>query len=524
MTIRKLWRLLLLALPVWWSIALPARAACLATPGSSSVAIPVTTFLASYRVDFRAPTRLAVDAAGRVYIADPLAGDVVVRASDGSIVTWRRGLGSPVSIAVDSGGRIHLGDGLAGRVSVFDGAWTHLFDLGTGAGEFGYPGDISVDPLSGNIYVADTRNHRVRVFNSAGTSINTIGAPGSADGDFQVPTGIFFDPVANELWVMDQLNYRLQAFAPDGTFKFCLGQFSTTSFPPASGGPSRTFGLGQGLWVDAAGRLFVADAFKSQVQVLDRNGFQLATIGSLGQQAGELSVPMDVVIDPAGRLFVASANNARIEIFGIDAYTNPEAIAPALVTLLPASVNVALAGATVTIQVRIAGYSAANVDAASIRVNGLVPTSISSADVDGDGVPELLLGVDATLLSVVPGLVGVTVNGQIGALGFQGSAQLTVSSVAAIDADGDGVDDVADLCPATPAATPAAPDGCSALQRCPCAGPAPGTPWPNHGAFRDCRQNAIAFLMATGRYDLTTATLFIEGANSSHCGAPEGTR
>jgi hypothetical protein len=249
----------------------------------------------------------------------------------------------------------------------------------------------------------------------------------------------------------------------------------------------------------------------------------LGAIGSFGDGDGQLRVPTDLVIDGGGRLFVASSNNARIEIFGLDAHVDAEAIVPALVSLLPATIDVTASDAVANVKVTLPGRDPAGADAASIRVNGLLPSGTAIGDADGDGVPDLLLTLPASALAATfaPAVSGtVTATGLIGGLAFTGRAELTVTRVAIVDADGDGVPDPVDACPATPAGAKVNAGGCSVLQLCPCAGPAPGSTWRDHGEFYDCRQNAIAGLMAEGHYTTELGTLFIEGARSSHCGTP----
>ena len=492
---------------------------------SSSLTMPVTTFLHSYRVAFRTPTRLAVDADDNVYIADPAAGELLVRARDGAVLAVRRDLGNPVSIAVDAAGRTYVGDGAAGRVRVFDAAGIPLFDLGAGDGEFGHPGSIAVDPGTGEVYVTDTARHAVRVFTAAGALARSWGGSGSSERNFQVPTGIAFDALRGQVLVMDQLNYSLKVYDPGGNFLFCIGTSKLLSggfFNPATG-PARTLAAGQGVRVDALGRIFVTDAFQGQVFVLDPVGKLLGTIGTFGDADGQLRVPTDLVIDRAGRLFVASSNNARVEIFGLDAYADAEATVPALVSLNPATIDVTAGDAVANVTVTLPGRDPARADGASIRVNGLPPSGTAIGDADGDGVPDLLLTLPASALAATfaPALSGtVTATGVIDGLTFTGRAELAVTRAALVDADGDGVPDPADACPATPAGATVNADGCSVLQLCPCAGPAPGSAWRDHGEFYDCRQNAIAGLMATGRYTTELGTLFIEGARSSHCGTP----
>jgi hypothetical protein len=92
------------------------------------------------------------------------------------------------------------------------------------------------------------------------------------------------------------------------------------------GGPS---GRSQALFVDNAGRAFVADTMQGKVKVFDADtGASLGNIGDFGSAAGQLSMPIGLVMDSFNRLCVVSANNARVELFGVDAFLNFSVQAP----------------------------------------------------------------------------------------------------------------------------------------------------------------------------------------------------
>ncbi len=98
--------------------AAPLRAQC-RSGGELLASAPSATFLRAYRPSLAAPSRLAIDGASNVYIADPSAGRVVVRAVDGRVVRVLDGPEVPVSVAVDTAGNILVGEGRRGRVDVY---------------------------------------------------------------------------------------------------------------------------------------------------------------------------------------------------------------------------------------------------------------------------------------------------------------------------------------------------------------------------------------------------------------------
>ena len=87
---------------------------------------------------------------------------------------------------------------------------TQLGSGGSGDGEFNYPSGVTVDS-SGNVYVADSNNHRIQKFDSDGVFVTKWGSKGSGDGQFQQPSGIAIDSSGN-VYVADSDNHRIQKF------------------------------------------------------------------------------------------------------------------------------------------------------------------------------------------------------------------------------------------------------------------------------------------------------------------------
>jgi streptogramin lyase len=81
---------------------------------------------------------------------------------------------------------------------------------GSGNGEFNFPSAIAVDS-GGNIYVADTFNDRVQVFNPSGVFQSTFGSFGTGNGEFSSPYGIAVGSRGN-IYVADTANNRVQVF------------------------------------------------------------------------------------------------------------------------------------------------------------------------------------------------------------------------------------------------------------------------------------------------------------------------
>lgn len=272
---------------------------------AAQAAAPNATPLGALAQQLHGPARVATDAAGNIYVTDPAAGCVVVFDAFGQQRAVHAGFAGPLAIAIADDGRIYLSEEKTGSVSVFDSQWNLLYQLGAGANEFQLPAHLAVDPLApGTVYVADSPANVVRVYTGA-TPVGQFGGAGTNDGQFYSPKGISVR-ANGEVLVVDQdpvNNSRVEVFT-NGVF--------ARRFPLPAGRP-------QALFVDAVERAFVADVLQGTVNVFDVNtGSLLGTVGSFGRAAGQLNLPLGVVLDGFNRLCVVSANNARIELFGVD--------------------------------------------------------------------------------------------------------------------------------------------------------------------------------------------------------------
>lgn len=309
------------------SWVMPAAFACLSALGLSAQAtLPVATALRSYDKGFREPVRLATDAAGRLYVADPRLGAITVRDESGKFLAVKRGFDRPLGLAVDASGRIFVCEAGKGRVAVFTPGWVPAGYLGQGDGEFQLPNHLQITP-DGLVYVVDSLANLVKVYAPDNQLARQFGGPGTQAGQFNFPTGVAVGPTG-EVFVSDQGNERIQVFDAQGTFLRKFGGLIGML------GSNTTFGRVQGLLADAQGRIYLADSFRGAVVVVNSAGASLGKLGTFGSDSGQLMGPASLVIDRNNRLFVAAPGNTRVEIFGLDAYTDPH-ILSAVLTVAP---------------------------------------------------------------------------------------------------------------------------------------------------------------------------------------------
>jgi sugar lactone lactonase YvrE len=310
-------------------------------PAVSLAAAPVETSLGAYGQTLRAPARLAADASGNLYVVEPRDGRIVVYDAFGRVASIKAGLAGPLGVAVDTAGRVYLAEQGAGSVSVFDSQWNLLYKLGVGNGEFGLPNYVALDPARpGVVYVTDSSANEVRAYQDDRLLLRFSGDGTNA---LNFPAGVYLS-AAGELFVVDQNNDRVQVFSAAGVY---LRQFTLVTKVGSGMFGSYAGGRSQGVLGDALGRIYVADSYQGFVRVFDSQGVYLGNVGAFGENPGQLRLPAGLALDPFNRLFVASVNNGRVEIFGLDAYLHFQAT--------PA-VNSVAEGASITLSV-IAGGS-----------------------------------------------------------------------------------------------------------------------------------------------------------------------
>ena len=175
-------------------------------------------------------------------------------------------------------------------------------------GQFNEPTGIA---LAGNeIFVSDSRNTRIQVFDLDGNFKRMFGEQGDAPGQLNRPMNLTI--AGDELYVAEFFNDRIQVYGLDGKFRRSIGKAGS------AGGEMSAPG---GLAVNADGELFVADFFNQRVQQLTADGRfirQWGTTKKTGVLDGRLNYPTDVAINSEGVLYIADGYNDRILAFGPD--------------------------------------------------------------------------------------------------------------------------------------------------------------------------------------------------------------
>jgi len=216
-------------------------------------------------------------------------------------------LARPVGVALDGQENLYVVEQEKKGISVFDHQQKRIRFITDPSIE--RPTGIALDRERGKIYLADTghtksKEHTIKILNLAGELVGKIGKEkGDGPGQFLFPTYLALDPKGN-LYVTDTLNSRVQMFDPDGKYVKSFGQ---------RGNAWGMFDKPKGVAVDSFGNVYVADSGWSNVQIFNQKGEVLLFFGGRGPIPGMLKNPTAVAIDKENRIYVADYLNHRVE-------------------------------------------------------------------------------------------------------------------------------------------------------------------------------------------------------------------
>ena len=397
------------------------------------------------------PCKVAADNAGNVYIADQtnsrirevtsglintIIGTGTAGYSGDGKAASQANISNPCGLVVDSSGNVYLSQSDAANSAVRkaapNGNITTIAGMSTGPGFSGDgaaatsaqvngPAGLARDS-SGNLYIADTFNNRIRVVGTNGT-ISTIAGNGLAtyagDGGpatsaaLNGPEAVAVDNSGN-LYIADTLNHAIRMVSGGIITTIAGNGFSGFS---GDNGPAVNAQLNypKDVVVDAAGNVYIADSYNFRIRVITTNGIISTIAGGSGSGYGgdggpgtsaSLTFPSGLALGPNGFLYVADTQNNVIRL------------------LTPASSNVHITiPPTITKVLSISGcgnYNSSAAPGAWIEIHGTGlaadTRTWASSDFQGNQAPTNLDGTQISIggqSAVVMYISSTQVNAQV---------------------------------------------------------------------------------------------------------------
>ncbi|MHC1685848.1 MAG: DUF4073 domain-containing protein [Clostridiaceae bacterium] len=258
---------------------------------------------------------------------------------DGGAATSAQ-IATPTGVAVDSSGNIYIADRLNNRIRKVDTSGNISTVAGSATG--GYSGDggaatsaqlyspygVAVDS-SGNIYIADTLNNRIRKVDATSGNISTVAGGGAEIGDggpatsaqLYQPHGVAVDSSGN-IYIADRLNYCIRKVDTSGNISTVAGIITEPGYS-GDGGAATSAKLNNpiGVAVDSSGNIYIADTYNNRIRKVDTSG-NISTVAGEGTRSysgdggaatsAKLNRPNGVVVDSSGNIYIADTDNNRI--------------------------------------------------------------------------------------------------------------------------------------------------------------------------------------------------------------------
>ena len=275
------------------------------------------------------------DASGNIYVSDKDNFRVQVFDSDGNYLKTYGTTGVPYitdndhintaeGVAVDTDGSILITERDGYRLIKLDAQGTQLWTVGEagvwgddnehfGAYWGGMEGSPAVD-ANHKVYVADSPNNKIKIYNGDGTFFNSFGSYGQENNQFDHPTFVSISPLNGDIYVSDTYNQRVQVFGANLEHKATLGVTGEI------GSDDSHFAYPQGIAIDLNGDIFVSDLENNRVQKcsLTESAYICETlIGELGVNDGEFGhvTPVGIAIGDQGWVYIADQWNSRVQVF-----------------------------------------------------------------------------------------------------------------------------------------------------------------------------------------------------------------
>lgn len=264
---------------------------------------------------FEKPRAIAIDGEDRLYIVDKTARIQVFDAEGTFLRSWRMPVwenGKPSGLSFDHDGNLLVADTHYFRMLVYtpDGKMLAEKTIGGEAGlepgKFGFVTDV-VEDSEGNYYIAEYGEFdRVQKFSPQGEFLMQWGGHGGEPGQFKRPNNLAIDE-HDYLWVADSCNHRVQVFDATGDEPKLVKMWGIEGTEPGQ------IRYPYDLVLDGDGHVYIAEFGNHRVQKFTLDGESLACFGGPGREEGQMYQPWALAQDSQGRLHVVDTYNHRVQ-------------------------------------------------------------------------------------------------------------------------------------------------------------------------------------------------------------------
>ncbi len=258
---------------------------------------------------------VGVDTKGNIYAADQAVGAVFIFDPENKnhVELIRHGrqanLDMIAGLALDDDDRLFVTDAKLHHVLVFNPKHEQIGVFGGDV--LGRPGGVAIDRENRFIYVVDSANDVVDVFDADNFKyLRQIGKPShkhdqTDPGTFSLPECVAVDKDGN-VYVTDTFNNRVETFDADGEFISAFGK---------NGDGPMDLERPKGIAIDGDGHIWVVDAAQNRVKVFNQQGRLLIYIGGQGSYPGQFMGPWGIAIDASNRVIVSETYPGRVQVF-----------------------------------------------------------------------------------------------------------------------------------------------------------------------------------------------------------------
>lgn len=258
-------------------------------------------------IGFYTPQCIAADGNGLIFIADPSIGivhkyNIASKEVQYIAQAGEKRFGSPVGVALDLDNNLYVTDAQRAAIFKFGPSGEFLREL-DGKGNLRRPAGIAVRS-NGDKLVADALENKIFVFGKDDTFKGEFSGADFTES-FNRPTYLAVDKQDN-VYVTDTMNFTIRVFDANGRYVRSQGQIGDV---PGS------FARPKGVALDSDQNLYVLDSIFGNFQIFNQQGQLLLYVGQEGVLPGELMLPSGIFIDRNDRIYVSDTFNHRIQIY-----------------------------------------------------------------------------------------------------------------------------------------------------------------------------------------------------------------